>query len=135
MKETHLKLPERDMVPSGIARVLEIFFGGNSHVEAAVLFDDTGETVDYHTHIAAFDARLLAAYSGIIVKSTQYKLRWLADAKITMIELITDRIETVTVPVLDEDFFLVVSVVAGHLDDNLLDTIAGAVEALQQEIG
>ena len=134
MRERNIKIPERDMDPSGIARVLEIFFGGNPEVEAAVLFDSTGETVDYHSHIEPFDARLLAAYSGIVFMSTQYKLRWLADAKVSMIEMATDRIDIVIVPVVD-GFYLVVSIATGRIDENFLDTVAGSVEALCQEIG
>jgi hypothetical protein len=122
------------MAPSGIARVLEIFFGGNADVEAAVLFDSTGETVDYHTHIQPFDARLLAAYSGIIFSMTKYKLLWLEDAKITMIEICTERIDIVIVPVLDE-LCLVVSIAPGGVNENFIDTVAGSVEALCQEIG
>ena len=122
------------MAPSGIARVLEIFFGGNTEVEAAVLFDSTGETVDYHTHIEPFDARLLAAYSGIIFLATKYKLKWLEDAEVSMIEICTDRIDFVIVPVL-EDFYLVVSIASGGLSENFIDTVVGSVEALCQEIG
>ena len=134
MKEKGKRKPERDMYASGIAKVLELFFGGNQKVKAAVLFDRTGEAVDYHAYIDPYDARLLAAHNGIIYNLTEYKLKWLEEATVTMIEISCDTCDMVTVPVI-EDFFLVVSTEAGALDETLLDTIAGSVEALQQEIG
>ena len=134
MKDKLLRKPERDMHASGIAKVLELFFGGNHKVKAAVLFDRTGEAVDYHAYIDPYEARLLAAYNGIIFTMAEYKLKWLEDATVHMIEITTDGSDMVTVPVI-EDFYLVVSMEAGALDERLLDTIAGSVEALQQEIG
>jgi predicted regulator of Ras-like GTPase activity (Roadblock/LC7/MglB family) len=135
VREKIVRKPERDnMHASGIARVLELFFGGNTKVQAAILFDDTGEAVDYHAYIDPFDARLLAAYNGIIFNKTQYKLKWLEGATVSMIEIMTERMDMVTVPVI-EDFFLVVAMEAGALDENILDTIAGSLEALRQEIG
>ena len=134
MREKSLRKAERDMHASGIAKVLELFFGGNHQVKAAVLFDRSGETVDYHAYIDPYEARLLAAHIGIIFTMAEYKLKWLEDATVSMIEIATDLYSIVTVTVI-EDFYLVVSMEAGALDDNLLDTIIGSVEALQQEIG
>lgn len=129
-----MRRPERDMYASGIAKVLELFFGGNHKVKAAVLFDRTGEAVDYHAYIDPFDARLLAAYNGIIFGMAEYKLKWLEHATVSMIEISCEQSDMVTVPVI-EDFFLVVAMEAGAWDDILLDTIMGSVEALRQEIG
>ena len=136
MKDKNSRTPTRDMHPSGIAKVLELFFAGNPNVEAAVLFDRSGEAVDYHSYIDPFEARLLAAHNGIIFGMTQYKLKWLEDAAVSMIEIETEKRIMITTPVI-EDFYLIVSLTTMDINDNsdLTDTINGAVEALCQEIG
>ena len=132
MNERSLRVPKRDMAASGIAKILEIFFGGNTAVDAAVVFDETGETVDYHTMLDPFDTKLYAAYCGILFESTRYRMAWLEQAVLQSIEFYTEQHDFLTVP-LSEGFCLTLIVRPGALDESLLDTAAGAVEALYSE--
>jgi hypothetical protein len=125
---------KRDMAPSGIAKILELFFAGNQFVQAAVLFDKTGETIDYHSVLDPFETRLTAAYCGILFEATRYKMLWLEHATLELLEFSTQKYDFVTAPLLD-DFFLTLQVRAGAVDETLLDTISGAKEALLGEIG
>jgi hypothetical protein len=122
------------MAPSGIARILELFFGGNHAVDAAVLFDSTGETVDYHAVLDPFETRLIAAYCGIIFESIRYRMEWLGQGGLQSLELSTGRFDILTVPVCEE-FYLSIAVRAGALDTSVLDTVSGVQEALESEIG
>ena len=134
MSDKHPRAAQRDMDPSGIAKILEIFFGGNHSVEAAVLFDRTGETVDYHSVIDPFDTRLAAAYCGILFESARYRMAWLEQASLEILEMTCEHYDIVTVPVY-EDFLLTVLAKPGTADESLLDAISGAREALIQDIG
>ena len=133
MNESPVRVAQRDMAPSSIAKILEIFFGGNTAVDAAVVYDETGETVDYHTVLAPFDTKLAAAYCGILFESTRYRFDWLEQAALQSLEFRTEKFDILTVP-LGEGFFLTLLVRPGALDESLEDTVAGAVEALYAEI-
>lgn len=128
------RIAKRDMAPSGIAKILELFFAGNHFVQAAVLFDDTGETIDYHSVLDPFETRLTAAYCGILFQTARYKMAWLEHATLELFEFSTQKYDFVTVPLLN-DFFLTLLVRAGAVDETLLDTVFGAKEALLGEIG
>ncbi len=128
------RTPQRDTAPSGISRILELFFGGNLAVDAAVLFDQTGETVDYHAVLDPFETRLAAAYCGIIFESARYRMEWLEQAKLESLQFTTDKYDILTLPIGD-GFFLTILVREGALDDDLLDTVNGVREALLSEIG
>ena len=134
MREIAQRTPKRDMQASSLARVLEIFFGGNTNVDAAVLFDSMGEAIDYHSYIDPYAARLVAAHCGIIFELTRYKLAWLGGAKVEMIEISTSQSDIVTYSVCEE-YLLVVVAKSGTADDHLRDTIVGSIEVLRREIG
>ena len=133
MSETTIRVAKRDMAPSGIAKILEIFFGGNTAVDAAVVYDETGETVDYHTVLDPFETKLAAAYCGILFESTRYRFNWLERAALQSLEFRTEQYDFLTVP-LGEGFFLTLIIRPGALDEALEDTVTGAVEALYAEI-
>jgi predicted regulator of Ras-like GTPase activity (Roadblock/LC7/MglB family) len=132
--DTVHRTAQRDMTQSGIARILELFFGGNHAVDAAVLFDSTGETVDYHAVLDPFETRLVAAYCGIIFESARYRMEWLKQGELQSLEFSTDKYDILTVPICEE-FRLSLLVRKGALDSALLDTVSGVQEALQSEIG
>ncbi len=121
------------MVESSLGRVLEIFFGGNTAVDAAILFDTSGETIDYHSYIDPFDARLIAAHCGILFEQANYKMKWLAEAMLEIVEIHTSKMDMVISMVCEE--YLIVIVINGTPDDNLFDAIAGSIEVLRKEIG
>jgi hypothetical protein len=126
--------PKRDMDPSGFAKVLEMFFGGNQEVDAAVIFDQTGETVDYHSYIDPYDARLIAAHLGILYELTRYKMDWLEKASLEMMEISCTGFQSVTLPIC-EDYYLLVLIKPGEMAPDVLDTIQGALEVIRKEIG
>ena len=97
MRESTARTPQRDMDPSGFARVLEIFYGGNTEVDAAVIFDKTGETVDYHSYMDPYTARLTAAHMGIIFHLAHHKVEWLEKAKLHTLEVSCDGFYAITI--------------------------------------
>lgn len=134
MKEKPHLAAQRDMQTSGIGKILEIFFGGNHAVTAVVVFDSTGETVDYHSVLDPFDTRLSAAYCGILFESARYRMAWLAQATLQSIEYSCENFDIITLPVCEE-FFLAILAQPGTIDETMRDTISGAIEALVQDIG
>ena len=134
MREAAHRTPKRDMAASSLARVLEIFFGGNTEVDATVLFDSSGETIDYHSYIDPFEARLTAAHCGILFELARYKMAWLVEAKMEMIEFIAAKRAFIT-SLVCEEYLLVVVANSETSDDNLIDTITGSIEVLRKEIG
>jgi hypothetical protein len=122
------------MEPSGFAKVLEMFFGGNQEVDAAVIFDKTGETVDYHAYLSPYEARLAAAHMGIIFDLTRHKVDWLQQAKLQMIEISCTGWHAITL-LICEEYYLLVLTKGGDVDPALQDTIQGAVEVIKKEIG
>ena len=134
MRESTARTPLRDMEPSGFARVLEIFYGGNTEVDAAVVFDKTGETVDYHSYMDPYDARLMAAHMGIIFHLAHYKMEWLAKAKLDTLEISCEGFYAITIHICEEYFLLIVAK-PENADPALLDAVVGSVEALRKEIG
>ncbi len=134
MSDKHHRAVKRDMDASGIGKILEIFFGGNLAVDAAVLFDNTGETIDYHSVLDPFETRLAAAYCGILFESARFRMAWLEQAVLEMLEFTAENFDVLTVSVGD-GFLLAILAKPGTVDDSLLDTVAGVREALIQEIG
>jgi len=134
LRDIAQRTPKRDMEASSLARVLEIFFGGNTNVDAVVLFDSMGETIDYHSYIDPYSARLIAAHCGIIFDLTRYKLAWLGQAKVEMVEISAAQFDIVTCAVCEE-YLLVVVTKSGTEDAHLLDSIMGSIEVLRREIG
>ncbi len=134
MRESIARTPIRDNHPSEFSRVLEIFFGGNTEVDAVVVFDRGGETVDYHSYINPYDARVAAAHMGILYNLTQFKVDWLEQAKLNMIEVAFSSFYAIAIHIWDE-YFLLVLAKPENADPVLLDAVAGSVEALRKEIG
>lgn len=134
MRESFGRIPLRDNQPSAFSRVLEIFYGGNTEVDAAIVFDRSGETVDYHSYIEPYDARLAAAHMGILYNLAQFKVDWLTKAKLHMIEIACDGFYAITSHIWDEYYLLVIAK-PENADPVLLDVVAGSLEALRQEIG
>ncbi len=134
MTKSPLRNPQRDMDPSGIGKILELFFGGNHSVTAAVLFDNTGETVDYYAILDPFETRLAAAYCGILFESAKYRLNWLTKSNTESVEFSTEIYDVITVPICEEFLFTLI-VKTGNLDESLRDALAAVLEALSNEIG
>ena len=134
MREVAHRTPQRDMAASSLSRVLEIFFGGNTNVDAVVLFDSLGEAIDYHSYIDPFMARLIAAHCGILFELARYKMAWLGEAEVEMIEINAEKLDLVT-SLVCEEYLLVVVTKSGGMDDNLVDAVTGSIEVLRKEIG
>lgn len=122
------------MSSSSLGRVLEIFFGGNTRVDAAVLFDTGGETIDYHCYIDPFTARLIAAHSGILFELARYKMAWMDAGAVDTIEVSAVHSDFV-ISAVCEEYLLLVVVKGGAMDEGLSDTIAASIEVLRKEIG
>ena len=134
MRESTARTPLRDINPSAFSQMMEIFYGGNTEVDAAVIFDNAGETIDYHSYVDPYDARLTAAHMSILFDMAQYKLYWLAKTKLNMMEISCTGFHAITVHICDE-YYLLIMAKPDNTNPELLDAIIDSVKTLRQEIG
>lgn len=110
------------------------YLGGDQRVEAAVFYDNQGETIDYYTRKDLFMTRLTAAHHGLLFDSARTRMAWLQMGTVEMIEVCTSNLESITVPVGD-DYCLTVVASAGSVNDDFHELVRGVVALLGEEAG
>ena len=125
---------QRDMAGSPFGTILERLHAEHDGVVAAVFYDDEGETIDYHSFLDPFDTRLAAAHHGVVVSSATQRMAWLRLGTVQALEVHTDKLASITLPV-GGGTFLTVLTAAGALSDPLLESIDSAVIKLRMEAG
>jgi predicted regulator of Ras-like GTPase activity (Roadblock/LC7/MglB family) len=132
-KDKTQREPQRDMDISKFGEILMRVEESNIPIEAAVFFDDEGETIDYFTYRDPFSTRLLAAHLGIVFQSAKARLSWLRAGEVDMVEIRATLYDSVTLRV-GMGCFLSVLLKSGELDHRLLATLEKVAEELRDEL-
>jgi predicted regulator of Ras-like GTPase activity (Roadblock/LC7/MglB family) len=126
--------PLRDMRESAFGAILSALVQRCPNVLAAVFFDREGETIDYFSYLDPYSTRLLAAHSGIVFNSAEYRMNWLGGGKLFCTEISTNTHGIVILPVRSE-FYLTAIVGREAADGHTIDELLIAVEELATEAG
>ena len=105
----------------------------NIPIEAAIFFDDEGETIDYLSYRDPFSTRLLAAHLGIVFQSANARLSWLHAGEVDMVEIRATLYDSVTMRVAT-GCYLSVILKSGELDHRLLATLEKVAKELRDEL-
>lgn len=134
MKKTEAKEPIRDQDISSFSEIMSDLANSCKGLHAAVFFDSEGETVDYFSYLDPFATRLAAAHHGVLFESTRARLGWLGAGSLKMMEIFTDEVYTVTVPV-GEGYYLTTIAGAGSPASTLYEAIVKIAKQLRCEMG
>ena len=124
----------RDMDISSFGKILKDFCDSNEGIETVIFYDNSGETIDYHTLIDPYSTRLTAAHHGVIFEMIRARLGWLNMGNIERIEICTTERESVTIRVGDDSFITVVTQ-KGIIDDKLQSALKNTALLLFNEAG
>jgi predicted regulator of Ras-like GTPase activity (Roadblock/LC7/MglB family) len=126
--------PLRDSSASPFARILSELESACVGFETAVFFDDLGETIDYHSYLDPFSARLVAAHHGVLFSSATHRLEWLGAGATTHLEIYAANRDSVTLRIA-EGYYMTVVVRAGALSEALFTRIAEVAVEFCSEAG
>ena len=126
--------PQRDTRESVFCNILTRIESLCVGFEAAVFFDENGETIDYHSYLDPFETKLAGAHHGVIVSAALHKMRWLGFGEVECIEIFADQKESITY-VLGEGYFLTIIVKTGTMSDAFTSEIADVISAIKEEAG
>jgi predicted regulator of Ras-like GTPase activity (Roadblock/LC7/MglB family) len=132
MSDERAARPSRDSTASPFARILSKLESACEGFETAVFFDNLGETIDYHSYLDPFSARLVAAHHGVLFSSATARLEWLGAGPVTQLQICAGGRDSVTLRVA-KGYYLTVVVRAGGLSDALFSRIAEVVDAFRVE--
>ncbi|MCK9461711.1 MAG: hypothetical protein M0R80_18940 [Proteobacteria bacterium] len=134
MADEHAAVPCRDSTESPFARILSELVSVCEGFETAVFFDDLGETIDYHSYLDPFSARLVAAHHGVLFSSAKHRLEWLGAGSATHLEIYASNRDSVTMRIA-EGYYMTVVVRAGTLSEELFVRIAEVAVEFCTEAG
>lgn len=124
----------RDMAESAFGAILSGLERRCGGFLAAVLYDEEGETIDYYSRLDPFQARLEAAYLGVIVCSASRRTRWLGMGSVEWLEIRGDRRESLTVT-MGQGLIVSLLLEAGGIDSNTMDHLWEVIARLRLEAG
>ncbi len=122
------------MALSSFGEILENLSGFGIPFEAAVFFDDAGETIDYHSTLDPYLTRLIAAHHGVIFESARSRLAWLNVGQVNMMEIRSAERDSITLRV-GEECFVVLIAPAGSIDNATHEALEQVAAQLLEEIG
>ena len=134
MRDEREAAPAREGGASPFARILSELERVCEGLETAVFFDELGETIDLHSHLDPFSAKLVAAHHGVLFSSASFRLEWLGAGPATLMEICAANRDSVTIRVA-EGYFMTVVVRAGSLSEALFARISEVAAALRVEAG
>lgn len=134
MSEAEQRESLRDMKISSFGEILKALCQRFKQIEAAVFYDGLGETIDYFSNEDPFLTRLMAAYHGLIFETTKERCKWLDMGVVDMIELFTEKKDTLTMWI-GEGVCLTVVASSGGIDSEIFDSLVEVKELLREEAG
>ena len=134
MTDERAAAPSRDSIASPFARILAKLESSCDGFETAVFFDDLGETIDYHSYLDPFSARLVAAHNGVLFSSADHRLEWLGAGPAVQMAIFAAHRDSVTLRIA-KGYYLTVVVRAGLLSDELFARIEEVAAEFRVEAG
>jgi len=126
--------PHRDSTASPFAQILSKLESSCDGFETAVFFDDLGETIDYHSYLDPYSARLVAAHNGVLFSSATHRLEWLGAGPMTHMAIYALQRDSVTLRIA-KGYYMTVVVRAGSLSEELFSRIVEVAAEFRDEAG
>jgi hypothetical protein len=125
---------ERDQQESDFTSLLRGLLRGHPAIVAAAFVDGEGECVDYCSRVEPFEAKVAGAHLQIVTEEVRPRVAVLGGGELVQFEVYGDARDHV-VRRLDEQYVMVVVVLAGHAEAGMLEDIERVARALRREAG